>query len=159
MEGRPSSITWSDGISSISAIGLALDQRQRGDAGRRRGVAADRLEQQRLRRHADLAQLLGDDKAVLLIGDDQRAAKARRAGDAQRRLLQQAVMAEQAAEAALDKACATSATAVSPTRPTKSPDEIVSISPRHRMYQPRSRSAAPGHRPSDRHAIPQRGGV
>jgi hypothetical protein len=68
-------------------LAVTLGKRQRGDAGGWRGVASDRLEQQPLRRDVDLAQLLGDDKAVLLIGDDERRGKARRGRDPQRGLL------------------------------------------------------------------------
>jgi hypothetical protein len=74
---------------------IGLDEKQRGDRRGRRGVAADRLQQQCLRRRLDTAQLLGDDKAVLLVGDHQRVGKAGRARHPQRRLLQQAVLADQ----------------------------------------------------------------
>ena len=39
---------------------------------RRSGIAADRLQQDRLGLHADLAQLLGHDEAVVFIADQQR---------------------------------------------------------------------------------------
>ena len=38
---------------------------------RRGGIAANRLQQDRLRLHADLAQLLGHDEAVVFIADQQ----------------------------------------------------------------------------------------
>ena len=76
-------------------IGLAFGDAQRGNARRRRRVAADRLEQQGFRSRGDLAQLLGDDEAVLLIGNDQRRGEAGLAGDPQHRLLQQAGIAEE----------------------------------------------------------------
>ncbi len=47
---------------------------QRGHRDRRGGVAANRLQQDCLRLHAQLLQLLGGDEAVLLVGDDQRRA-------------------------------------------------------------------------------------
>ena len=80
-------------------VGLARGQPQRGDAGRRRGIATDRFEHQRIGRGADLAQLLGDDKPVLLIGDDQRRRKPgvapAIAHRAQHGLLQQAALANE----------------------------------------------------------------
>src|SRR6266403_527515 len=66
------------------------DEPQRGDAGRRGGVAAHGLEHHRTGDGADLAQLLGDDETVLLIGDDQRRRKPNIAGDPEHGLLQQA---------------------------------------------------------------------
>ena len=90
-----SAIMWSDGSSSISASGSLSASAKRRDAGGGCGVAADRLEQQGPRRRADLAQLLGDDKAMLFIGDEQRRGKAVAIGDAAQGLLQQAVVAEQ----------------------------------------------------------------
>ena len=96
-------------------------RRERGDARGGRGVAADRLEHDRLRRDAGQAQLLGDDEAVLVIGDDERRREALAVGDAQRRLLQQAALADTAAGAASGRARATSATAACPSRPTGSP--------------------------------------
>ncbi len=72
-----------------------LGQRQRRHAGGGRGVAADRFENQRQRRGVDLAQLLGDDKAVLLIGDQQRRREPIGVADPPYRLLQQAVVTEQ----------------------------------------------------------------
>ena len=46
----------------------------RGQRERRRGVAADRLEQHARRLDADLAQLVDDREAMLLVGDDVRRA-------------------------------------------------------------------------------------
>ena len=64
---------------------------QRGDAGRRRRVAALRLEHDRRRLCADLLELLGDQKAVAVIGQDveiaeerPRSAAGRSAGTASR---------------------------------------------------------------------------
>ena len=68
---------------------------QGGDRGGRRGVAAGGFEQQPGRLDADLAQLLGNDEAVLLIGDDQRRREPVLPGDPPHRLLQQAGLAEQ----------------------------------------------------------------
>ncbi len=79
-------------------LGVALGQAQRGGAGRRSGVAADRLEQHRPGCHRDLAQLFGDDEPVLFVGDDERRREALRIGDPPHRLLQQTLAAEQAQE-------------------------------------------------------------
>ena len=52
---------------------IALLRRgQRGEGERRRGVAPHRFEHDLRRSHTDLAQLLGDDEAVFLVGDHQR---------------------------------------------------------------------------------------
>ena len=67
-----------------------------GDARGGGRVAADRLEQQRARNDRDLAQLLGDDEPMLFIGDHQGRGEALPARDPANRLLQQAVMAEEA---------------------------------------------------------------
>ena len=45
---------------------------QRCNRHRRGGIAANRLQQDRLGLHADLAQLLGHDEAVVFIADQQR---------------------------------------------------------------------------------------
>ena len=58
---------------------------------RRGGIAADRLQQDRLGLHADLAQLLGHDEAVVFIADQQGCAEARQALQALLGLLQQGV--------------------------------------------------------------------
>ena len=76
-------------------IGRRRSDAQRGDAGGRRGIAADRLEQNALRRHAGLAQLLAGDEAVLIIGDQDGGGEALFVGDPQRRLLQQRALGDQ----------------------------------------------------------------
>ncbi len=55
---------------------------------RRGGVAADRLEQDAERRHADLAQLFGHHEAVIIAAHDQRRHHSRPAGHPQRSFLQ-----------------------------------------------------------------------
>jgi hypothetical protein len=61
--------------------------RERGYRDRRRGVAARRLEQDRGRCEAGLAQLLRDQEAVRLVADDERSCHPRQAGGPERRLL------------------------------------------------------------------------
>src|SRR5262249_51549648 len=67
----------------------------RRDAGGWRRVPADGLEQQRTRHDADLTQLLGDDKPVLLIGDHQGWGEALGFRNAAGRLLEEAIATEQ----------------------------------------------------------------
>ncbi len=70
---------------------------QRGDRDGRSGIAAYRLEDQCLRQHLALAQLLGSHEAVLLVGDHDRC----RAGDGSNPLpggLQHGVIADQRQE-------------------------------------------------------------
>ncbi len=62
-------------------IAEALFQHDRSHGGGRCGVATLRLEHDRLRRHLGLAQLLGDDEAMLVVADDQRCREAGRVGD------------------------------------------------------------------------------
>ena len=52
-------------------VGSALGDPQRRYGRRRCGIAPDGLEQQPARFNADPAQLLGNDEAVLLVGDDE----------------------------------------------------------------------------------------
>ena len=87
-------MAWSEGRTSISASGSSAASGERGDGDRRRGVASERLENGGARRDPALPELLGDDEAVLVIGDDQRRGEARPVRDAKRRLLQQACCAE-----------------------------------------------------------------
>lgn len=73
-----------------------LHRNQRGQSERRRGVASHRLEYDLWRTYADLAELFGDDEAILLVGDDQRTRVDLAAGEvlqAQRGLLQQRALA------------------------------------------------------------------
>ena len=77
---------------------LPVGKPQRGDAGRRRGIAADRLQHQRIGHDADLAELLGDDEAMLLVGDDQRWGETLVAHHPEHGLLQQAALAGQRQE-------------------------------------------------------------
>jgi hypothetical protein len=53
-------------------LGVLFQQHQRGDRDGGRGVAAQRLQYQGARHHADVLQLLGDLEAVLVVADDQR---------------------------------------------------------------------------------------
>jgi hypothetical protein len=55
-----------------TGVAIALERAEGGDGRGRRGVAAGRLEDLDLRAHADLAQLLGDEEAVVLAADDER---------------------------------------------------------------------------------------
>jgi len=66
---------------------------QRGDGDRGRGIAPDRLEHDVARRHARLAQLLGDQKAVLVVAHHERRADAFDAREAQRGLLDHGALA------------------------------------------------------------------
>ena len=84
-------------LQQMLLVGQDLARRhQRGQGERRRGVAADRLEHDLRRTYADLAQLFGDDEAVLFVGNDQRARVDLAAGEIlqpQRGLLQQRALA------------------------------------------------------------------
>ena len=71
-------------------------QRSHGDGGGR--VAADRFQDQRGRRGADLAQLLGDHEPVFFIGNHQRRIGARQAAQSQPGGLQQGFLAQQRQE-------------------------------------------------------------
>ena len=79
-------------------IGLVRSERQRGDAAGRRGVAPHRLEDDRRGRHAGETKLLGDDEAVLVVGDDKRRRKLRRSATRSTGLLQQRALAEERQE-------------------------------------------------------------
>ena len=79
-------------------VRLLRQQQQRRDADRRRRVAAQRLEHDRLRRHAGEAKMLGHDEAMLVIGDHHRRREAGAVGHPQRRLLQQRALAQQRQE-------------------------------------------------------------
>ncbi len=70
---------------------------QRGDRDRRRGIAADRFEHDPRLRSADHAQLLGDEEAMVFVGDDQRRGLGQRR-DAAPRGLQHGVIADQRQE-------------------------------------------------------------
>ena len=76
-------------------VGIARQQPQRGGADRGASVARHRLEQDRLRLDADLAELLVDQEAMVLVADQQRCAKADVAQIARRRLLQQRALGDQ----------------------------------------------------------------
>ncbi len=67
------------------------DQPERGHGDRRRGVAPHGFEHDRGRRDAGDAKLLGDDEAMLVVGDDDGRREARGVADPQSRLLQQRV--------------------------------------------------------------------
>ena len=77
-------------------VGFRFGQCQGSDAGGGGRVAADRLKQERTRNGRNLAQLLGNDKPMLFIGDQQGRGEALPLGHPANRLLQQAVAAEQA---------------------------------------------------------------
>ncbi len=78
--------------------GIGRRQHERGNGGGRCGIAPDRLEDDGMRRDRDLPQLLGDDEAMLVIGDDQRRREARAIADPPHRLLQQALARKQREE-------------------------------------------------------------
>jgi hypothetical protein len=80
------------------AGGRIGDSRHRGDRHRRRGVASDRLEQNRLRLGAALEQLLGDQKAMTLVAHYERRAKVSDAGETRQRFLQHRALADQRQE-------------------------------------------------------------
>ena len=82
-------MTWSDGWTSISASGSRASSHSGGGGDRRTGVAGERLEQDGLRLDADLAQLLVDQEAMILVADQQRCGEADVAQAARRRVLQQ----------------------------------------------------------------------
>ena len=71
---------------------LALEQQQRGDRDRGRGIAAHRLEHDGARRDRGQAELLGDHEAVLVVRDDEGGCEDAFVGDAKRRLLEQAAL-------------------------------------------------------------------
>ena len=75
-------------------VRIVLGQQQRGHRRGRRGVAALRLENDGARRHLELAQLLGDQEAMLLVADDQRRGEAA-AGHPPHRLLQHAALGDE----------------------------------------------------------------
>lgn len=68
-------------------IAAQRDQGRGGDGGR--GVAADGFEHDRRRLDADLAQLLGHEEALFVVGDDDRRDRMRNAREPQRSLLNQ----------------------------------------------------------------------
>ncbi len=77
---------------------LAPPQRMHGARDdRRRGIAAMRLEQD-IGLDADLAELLGDQKPVLVVGDDHRPCENLSVADASDRLLKRRARTEQAQE-------------------------------------------------------------
>ena len=53
-------------------LGIALEQRQRGNGSGRRGIAANRFKEDAERRNTDFAHLLGDQKTVIVVAHDQR---------------------------------------------------------------------------------------
>ena len=79
-------------------VGIACGQPERCRSGGRCRVAGDRLKNQGLGLNANLAQLLGDHKSVILIRDDQRRLEYGRIGNAQDRFLQQALVLNQRQE-------------------------------------------------------------
>ena len=74
-------------------VGFAGEQRRNRD--RRSGISSERLEHDGWTVDADRAQLFADREAVLGVCDHHRLGKQRAIVDAQRRLLQQGVFAEQ----------------------------------------------------------------
>ena len=91
-----SAIMWSEGSSSISASG-SLSASARAATQAAGAVLRPTGSSSKARDGAvDLAQLLGDDKAMFFVGDQQRRGEAIAIGDAAHGLLQQAVRAEQA---------------------------------------------------------------
>ena len=79
-------------------IGRGSGEGEGGDAAGGRGVAAERLEDDRGGRHAGEAKLLGDDEAVLVVGDDQRRRELLAVGDAQTGFLKQGALGEERQE-------------------------------------------------------------
>ena len=73
----------------VVALGCGLQSRHRH---RRRGVAADRLQQDPRQLHADLAHLLGHDEAVALVADQQRRRQAGQPLQPLLRLVQQGLL-------------------------------------------------------------------
>ena len=76
----------------ISAFTLGVQRRHRD---RRRGVAPDRLQDDRPRLDADRAQLLGNHESMLLIAHHQRRDDFAQTGDSQDGVLQQGVLVRQ----------------------------------------------------------------
>ena len=74
---------------------IALAENEGGGGGGRRGVAADRLEHDRLGLDRQVAQLLGDQEAMILVADQQRRGEAGRIADPLHRRLQQADIGDQ----------------------------------------------------------------
>ena len=116
---RRSPITWSDGMTSISGSGSRLGQRQGRDAGGRRRVAADRLEQDaraaRLPISRSCSAMMNRCSSLATSSG---AAKPRRSATRRTVCCSRLSLAEQAAAAASGRACATSARAGSPNRRT-----------------------------------------
>ena len=83
------------GLDEHQCVGIARQQPNRGGGDRRTGVARHRLEQDRLRFDADLAKLLVDQEAMLVVADEQRRRKAHVAQVARRRFLQQRALRHQ----------------------------------------------------------------
>ena len=92
---------------------IAVAQAREGGAGadRRAGIATRRLEQD-VRLDPDLRQLLGDEKAIIAVGDDDRPAEQRGIGHPLHGFLKGRVRAEQRAETAWVDLRATPATGV-----------------------------------------------
>ena len=74
-------------------VGIIARQHQRGHGNRRRGVAAHRLQHDGARLGADLAHLLGDHEAVLVVAHHQRCGHFRHVCQAADSVLQQAMVA------------------------------------------------------------------
>ena len=70
--------TWSDGMTAITASADFCGGQQRRDGDRRRGVAGDRLEDDRLGLHGRARELLAHQEAVVVVADDDRARRSRR---------------------------------------------------------------------------------
>ena len=68
---------------------------QSGDRHSRCGVATHRFEQDRTRGDSNLMKLFTNDKAVIVIGDQNRCGKALRIGDSQHSLLEEAALGEE----------------------------------------------------------------
>ena len=80
------------GQNQQQAVGGGHHRRRRHRRGR---VAGQRLEHDRLGLAAQGAELLGDQKTMLVVADEQRGAEQRRVGDALHGFLQQAFLADQ----------------------------------------------------------------
>ena len=77
---------------------VALQRREGGDGDGGRGVAPERLEDDGSARDAEGAHLLGDDEAMLLVGDDDRRLEQGLVADPQGRLLQHGLRSDQGQE-------------------------------------------------------------
>ena len=77
------------------ALAGTVERHERRHRNGGRGIAADGLEDDRLRRRAELQHLLGHDEAMALVADDDGRREIRQAGDALHRLLQHRLLADQ----------------------------------------------------------------